>query len=99
MGVWWDPKILSIVSDWFAITSFVFIVVVVGLILQHNLPTDEKNFLVKCKKRINSLVEPHKHLKWLQGDRAVEFSLLYIGITVGLCGLGLQLWLDYITLY
>jgi len=96
MGVLWGSKAVSVVSDVYGVISFILMVIVVSIILQHNPPNDTKNRLVKCKERINSWVEPHKRLKWLQGDRAVEFSLLYIGITVGLCSLGLRLWLDII---
>ena len=101
MGILWGSKevsIVSIVSDVFGIISFILIVIVVSIILQHNPPNDTKNRLVQCKKRLISWVETHKRLKWLQGDRAVEFSCLFVGITLGLCGLGLRLGLDIISL-
>lgn len=97
MRFWMDPKILPVVSDVFGAISFLLIVFAVGMILQYNPPTNRGNRLVKCKEKIRSWVEPHKHLKWLQGDRAVEFSLLYIGGIAGLCGLGLRIYIDIIS--
>jgi hypothetical protein len=97
MRFWMGPKILSVASDVFGTISFLLIVFAVGMILQYNPPNDRGNRLVKCKEKISSWVETHKHLKWLQGDRAVEFSLLYIGGIAGLCGLGLRIYLDIIS--
>lgn len=95
--VFMDWKTLSILSGVFGLISFVLTVVMVGLILRYNPRTDRKNRLVRCKERINSFVERHKSLKWLQGDRAMEFLLLYIGITLGFCSLLLRLWVDIIS--
>ena len=97
LRVFVDWKTLSILSGVFGLISFVFVVIIVGTILPHNPRTDRRNRLVRCKEKISSCVEPHKSLKWLQGDRAMEFLLLYIGITVGLCSLGLRLWLDIVS--
>lgn len=98
MGVLWDSKTVSVVSDVFGIISFVCIVFVVGIILQYDPRDDRRNRLVRWKETLNSWVEPHKHLKWLQGDRAWEFLLLCMGGMLGLCGLGLRLWVDIIAL-
>ena len=98
MGVWLDSRILSIVSDAAGLFSFLLIVIMVGTILQYNPPNDSRNCLVRWKKRISSWVEPHEHLKWLQGDKAIGFLLLYIGIIVGLCGLLLRLGLSIVGL-
>ncbi len=98
MVVWVDPKIISIVSGVFGVISFILIVFVVSVILQYNPRDERRNPLVRCKKKISLSVEKHEHLKWLQGDRAIEFSLIYIGGIVGLCGLGLRIYLDFVSL-
>lgn len=94
LGLFVDSKTLAILSTVFSIISFVFVVIMANTILSNN-PTNERwNYLVRWKVKISSWVEPHKSLKWLQGARAIEFLLLYIGITVGLCSLFLRLWID-----
>ena len=98
LGEFLDWEKLSILSDVYGIISFVCIVFVVGIILQYNPRNDRRNRLVRWKETLNSWVKPHKHLKWLEGDRAWEFLLLCIGGMVGLCGLGLRLGLDIINL-
>lgn len=94
MGCLLDSRILAVVSSANGVLSFLLTVVMVGLILEYNPPNDSRNCLVICKKRISLWVEPHKHLKWLQGDKAVTFLLLYIGIIVGIIGLVMRLGLD-----
>ena len=86
-----DAKILPIVTSLFGIISFIILVVVVGLILAYNPQTDEHNLLVKTKQWVSGIAEQHETLHWLQGHRAIEFMLLFIGITFGLCSLGIQL--------
>lgn len=98
MGRWVDSQILTIVSDAAGILSFLLITVMVGLILEYNPPNDSRNCLVICKKRISLWAKRHEHFKWMQGDKAITFLFLYIGIIVGLCGLGLRLGLDVISL-
>lgn len=97
LGLFVDSKTLAILSTLFGIISFVFVVILVNTILPNNPPNERRNYLVRWKLKIISWVEPHESLKWLQGARAVEFLLLYIGITVGLCSLFLRLWLDIIS--
>ena len=97
LGLFVDPKALAIISTVFAIISFVFVVIMANTILPNNPPTERSNYLVRWKLKISSWVEPHASMKWLQRARAIEFLLLYIGITVGLCSLFLRLWLDIVS--
>jgi len=91
MGFLLNVEILPILAYSFGIISFLLLVVVVGLILAYNPQTDKNNRLVKIKGWVKGKVEKHKTFQWLQGHRAIEFFILVIGITFGLCSLGIQL--------
>lgn len=94
MGSLLDVKILTVVSSAEGVLSFLLTVVMVGLILEYNPPDDSRNCLVICKRKMSAWVEKHEHLKWLQGDKAFTFLVLYMGIIVGICGLVIRLGLD-----
>lgn len=84
-------RALSIIGLCFEILSLILILIIVNLILKHNPKRDKDNWLVSIKGHISTKVKPHGHWKWLQKPRAIEFLLLFIGITLGLCGLALEL--------
>jgi len=86
-----DTRALSIIARSFGISSFILLVVVVGTILAYNPQAKKDNLLVKIKRCVSNRVERHKHFKWLQKHRAIEFLLLFLGIIVGLCSLTLEL--------
>jgi len=84
-------RALSIIGPCVGILSFILIVIVVGPILRYNPKTDKDNRFVNIKGHISTKAKPHEHWKWLQEPRAIEFLFLFIGITLGLCGLVLEL--------
>lgn len=86
-----DTRALSIIGPCFEILSFTLVVIAVGTILTYNPKTRKDNCFVRIKGYISTKVEQRKHFKWLQEHRAIEFFLLFIGITLGLCGLVLEL--------
>jgi len=83
---------LSIMGHLLGIFSFTLLVFVVGIVLRHNPPNDADNFLVRRKGDISNWAARRKYYwKWLEGNRAIEFLLLYIGVTFGLGSLVLGL--------
>ena len=85
-----DAKSLSILGHSFGIAG-VILAIFVGIILEYNPETKRGNLLVKVKGCVQRKVAKHKRLEWLGEHRAIRFLLLYIGVTLGLCGLILGL--------
>ena len=83
---------LSIMGHILGILSFTLLAFVVGIVLRHNPPNDTTNCLVRIKGQIKGWAERQKHYgQWLGEHRAIEFLLLYIGVTFGLGALALGL--------
>ena len=85
-----DAKSLSILGYSFGIAG-VILAMFVGIILEYNPETKRGNLLVEMKGCVKRKVAKHKRLEWLGEDRAIRFLLLYIGVTLALCGLILGL--------
>ena len=85
-----DAKSLSILGHSFGIAGVV-LAIFVGIVLEYNPETESGNLLVKMKGCVQRKVAKHERLKWLGEHRAIRFLLLYIGVTLGLCGLILGL--------
>jgi hypothetical protein len=83
-------RLLSILAHSFGIGGAV-LAIFVGIILEYNPETKRGNLLVEIKSWVQRKVAIHKGLEWLGEHRAIRFLLLFIGVTLALCGLILGL--------